>query len=101
SWAQIMRFHEWPKTIGAASHVIGIDGWGFWEAMMGGDGYGGPYDWENMPLEPGRDTTPDQMRAIGALMHDAGVGTGADYNYFGTYSSTTSAEIKSAFHYAE
>lgn len=101
AWAQIMRFHEWPKTIGAAGYPIGIDGYGFWETMMGGDGSGGPYDWANMPLEPDASVTPEQVVAIGALMHDAGVGTSVHYTYMGTFGSTTPAEIKDVFHYAE
>ncbi|HWA87015.1 MAG TPA: C10 family peptidase [Opitutus sp.] len=101
AWAQIMRFHQWPKTIGAASYVIGIDDWPYWEAMMGGDGLGGPYDWKNMPLTPNQSTTPAQTSAIGRLMHDAGVGTGADFTYYETYSTTTADEIKNVFHYAE
>jgi hypothetical protein len=101
AWAQIMRFHRWPKTIGYSSHIIGVDGYSFWDTMLGGDGYGGAYDWDNMPLVPDRTTTPAQIQAIGALMHDAGVGTGADYTYYGTYSTTTADEIKNVFHYAE
>ena len=101
AWAQIMRFHQWPKTIGVASYMIGVDGWPYWEPMMGGDGHGGPYDWENMPLTPDNAITGAQISAIGALMHDAGVGTGADYTYYGTYSTTTIDEIKNVFHYTE
>ncbi|HVU24653.1 MAG TPA: C10 family peptidase [Opitutus sp.] len=101
AWAQIMRFHQWPKTIGYSSHVIGVDDWPYWDTMMGGDGHGGAYDWANMPLAPDRTTTLVQIKAIAALLHDAGVGTGADFTYYGTYSTTTADEIKNTFHYAE
>ncbi len=101
AWAQIMRFHEWPKAIGVAGYPIGIDGYGYWEPMMGGNGAGGPYDWANMPLEPDASITPEQVIAIGALMHDAGVGTSVHYTYRGTFGSTTPDEIKNVFHYAE
>jgi hypothetical protein len=101
AWAQIMRFHEWPKTIGLSTYVIGIDDWPYWESTMGGDGHGGPYAWDKMPLEPGPLTTLEEIQAIAALMHDAGVGTGVDYTYFGTYGSTSVSEIKNVFHYAE
>lgn len=101
AWAQIMRFHAWPKVIGVASYGIGIDGYGYLEPMMGGDGRGGAYDWANMPLVPDGTTTIEQIKAIGALMHDAGVGTGVGYYYFGTYGTTSARAIKEVFHYAE
>jgi hypothetical protein len=102
TWAQIMRFHEWPKTaLGAVTCEIGIDGYRYWERLMGGDGEGGPYQWADMPLVPDATLTPNQILAIGALMHDAGVGTGVRYFYIGTYGSTDSHEVKSIFRYAE
>lgn len=101
AWAQIMRFHEWPKTIGNATYVVTVDGYYYRVPLMGGDGWGGAYDWTNMPLVPGADVTLEQIQAIAALVFDAGVGTGADYNYFGTYATTTPQHIKEVFHYAE
>ncbi len=101
AWAQIMRFHRWPEKIRGGEYQIGIDGWWYRATMMGSDGAGGPYDWDNMPLEPDATTTPEQIVALGALMYDAGVGTGAHYTYMGTYSSTTTDEIKHVFQYAE
>jgi hypothetical protein len=102
TWAQIMRFHEWPKAaLGAVTCEIGIDGYGYRETLMGGDGEGGAYNWADMPLVPDASITPSQILAIGALMHDAGVGTGVGYFYFGTYGSTSSQEVKSIFRYAE
>lgn len=102
TWAQIMRFHEWPKAaLGVVTCEIGIDGYGYRERLMGGDGVGGAYKWADMPLVPDASITPNQILAIGALMHDAGVGTGVGYFYNGTYGSTSSHEVKTVFRYAE
>ncbi|ACB74538.1 peptidase C10 streptopain [Opitutus terrae PB90-1] len=103
AWAQIMRFHEWPKAPTPGLYTMAIGGWPLRVAMRGGDGNGGPYNWDAMPLVPGPEITLEQIQAIGALMLDAGIGTGADYypSYIGTFATNTAAAMKTVFRYAE
>ena len=48
-------------------------------SLQGGDGVGGPYDWNNMVLDPNASTTDVQRRAIGALTSDSGIAVHMEY----------------------
>jgi hypothetical protein len=77
--AQIMRYHQYPTTgIGTNTFYIKINnGDPCSHSTRGGDGSGGAYYWDQMPLVPNSicgSITETQRLAIGALCHDAGVG---------------------------
>ncbi len=98
--AQIMRFHEWPKTgVGTASFTIRVDGPTQSRALRGGDGLGGPYDWASMVLDPDASITEVQRKAIGALMHDVGVATNMDYSSGGSGSNLHPDVFRDVFGY--
>ena len=101
AWAQIMRYHQWPSTgVGTSSFTISVDGVSQQRALRGGDGAGGPYDWANMALVPGRTITATQCQAIGALLHDAGVANNMSYAPGGSGAYLHTSAIKSVFHFA-
>jgi hypothetical protein len=78
--AQIMRYHRWPTTgVGTGTFDIRIRGALYEDTYRtrGGDGAGGAYNWDQMPLVPNSicgTITEAQRKAIGALCYDAGVG---------------------------
>jgi len=79
--AQLMRYYKFPKS-GVGTHWPGISiyidyiPW-LWQ-LRGGDGSGGPYDWDHMPAAP---YNPSELerQAIGALTADAGVASHMNY----------------------
>jgi len=82
--AQLMRYYEYPTNgIGVHEFTITI-GWPTGPAQQvftrGGDGLGGPYNWDLMPYEPNCDSTELQRQAIGALCYDAGVSMNQTYS---------------------
>lgn len=78
--AQLMRYHRYPTIgVGTPSFSISVDGSSENRSLRGGDGNGGSYDWDNMPLVPDDSTTEKQRQAIGALTHDLGVSVRMDY----------------------
>lgn len=100
--AQIMRFHQWPKTgVGTASFTIrvGTNATAESRSLRGGDGLGGPYDWESMVLDPDDTITEVQRKAIGALMHDVGVATNMDYSSSGSGSNLHVDVFRTVFGY--
>jgi hypothetical protein len=100
AWAQIMKFHRWPSAIGAQSTVITVDGTPQNRSLRGGDGQGGAYDWDNMVNRPDGTTTLTQRQAIGALLHDAGVGINMKYTSHSSSAFLGSTAIRNTFHYA-
>ncbi|AQQ72417.1 Streptopain precursor [Limihaloglobus sulfuriphilus] len=79
--AQILRHHQFPaQGIGVLSNTIEVDGHEQTAQTRGGDGSGGPYDWQNMPHVPSSSMTQAQRQAIGALCYDAGVACQMSYN---------------------
>ena len=69
--AQIMRYFQYPTgNIGTASYTITVDGTPRLEALRGGNGSGGPYNWGAMPTRPWLGATLAERQAIGALTHD-------------------------------
>ena len=71
--SQLMRFYQLPSSsVGTASFTITVDGSSRSEALMGGNGAGGAYNWAQMPLVPDGTTMDTQRQAIGRLLHDTG-----------------------------
>jgi hypothetical protein len=71
--AQVLNYFQWPKVgVGTNAFTIGIKGVDHTARLRGGDGLGGPYQWQSMPADP-TSPTADQCQAIGALTSDAGV----------------------------
>lgn len=73
--AQIMRYYEYPQgPVGRAGFWIRTEDSDWYAAYMrGGNGYGGPYYWNEMMLIPDCSITETQRRAIGALLYDAAI----------------------------
>lgn len=100
AWAQIMRFHRWPQLIGPQSIDITVDKATQSRPMRGGDGNGGAYAWGQMVNDPTVAVTLEQRQAIGALLHDAGVGLGMQYAPDSSGANLRSDRIKEVFKYA-
>ena len=101
--SQLMRFHQSPTTsVGTATYTITVDDVSRSEALMGGDGAGGPYDWASMTLVPASGVTTAQCQAIGRLMHDAGAAVNMDYtaDSSGTDTLKSATALKSTFGYS-
>ena len=64
---QLMLYHRWPSD--------GIGG-----GYLGGDGSGGPYDWDLMPYVPDDGLTTAERQMIGRLCRDAGEAVDMDYS---------------------
>jgi hypothetical protein len=78
--AQLMRYYQKPAAgVGTASFQIWVAGESRTEKLRGGDGNGGGYNWNKMPLVPDASLTDAQRQAIGALTHDAGVAVNMSY----------------------
>lgn len=77
SMAQIMRYFRYPVGgIGVHEFEITVDGVLRTVQTRGGNGVGGPYRWDDMPLKPHSDCsalTQIHRQAIGALCYDAAI----------------------------
>ena len=83
--AQLMRYHSWPLVpVGAGPFLISVNGISRTDTLLGGDGSGGVYEWNNMILDPDASTDDIYRRAIGALTHDAGVAVHTNYTDLGS-----------------
>ncbi len=88
--AQLMRYHEYPTDpIGVREFMISVSGSrGEQKAFTrGGDGLGGPYNWNAMVLRPESNCgalSEANRQAIGALCYDAGVAVEAVYTSNGS-----------------
>ena len=100
AWAQIMRYFAYPtQAIGTASFNIQVDGEAATRNLRGGDGSGGPYNWDQMPLAPGPDTTELEQRAIGALLADIGAACNTSYFPEGSAAAMSDAVLTQVFQY--
>jgi len=91
--AQLMRFFEYPTDgIGIHTFIIKVDGTPQDANTRGGDGEGGPYNWDQMMLVPDCNITTIQRQAIGALCYDAGVSAHTVYNAGGSGSTPLDAK---------
>ncbi|MCE5186973.1 MAG: C10 family peptidase [Planctomycetaceae bacterium] len=83
--AQVMRYNQHPSgSVGVSAFSISVNGNYYTAYTRGGDGAGGPYQWTNMPLDPGPFTNDIQRQAIGALCHDAGLTVNMSYSPSGS-----------------
>ena len=101
--AQLMRHFQFPTSgVGAAGFSITYDGNGLTYYLHGGNTYGGPYVWSNMPLVPTDSTPAVQLQAIGALVADAGATVNMSYSASGSSSSphTAKNQLVSTFQFA-
>ncbi len=100
--AQLMRYYTRPMTgVGTPYFYIYIDGMYTRVPLRGGDGAGGPYDWNNMVLNPDASTTDIQRQAIGSLTYDAGVAVHMQYTATssGAYTKYVPIALKDTFGY--
>jgi hypothetical protein len=103
--AQLMRYHQHPNDpcgIGKLQFQIWVNGNPQPAWTRGGDGNGGPYDFNSMVYEPNCNTTQAQRQAIGALCYDAGVSVNMSYGPGASAASLTSAKtaLKNPFMYS-
>ena len=93
--AQVMYTHRHPAAgVGTPSFPIRVNGVDQTRALRGGDGAGGPYDWDAMVAVPGPGITSASCQAIGALTHDAGVA--AKMRYSSAESGTGTEDARDA-----
>jgi hypothetical protein len=98
-----MRYHKHPTDgVGTPSFTIYVDGDEQDASLRGGDGSGGPYDWENMVLDPSQGLTEAQRQAIGSLTYDAGVAVRMQYtsNASGAWLGYCDMEFVDTFGYS-
>lgn len=85
--AQLMYYHQYPQYgVGTGSFAVRVDGNGRTLSLRGGNGSGGTYRWDLMPLACDCLTTETQRQAIGALCYDAGVACHTEYGSQGSSS---------------
>jgi len=88
--SQLMRYHQFPKVrVGTPTFTIKVDGRERLEFLRGGDGRGRAYDWNKMVPVPDKNTTDDQLQAIGALTHDAGAAIKMEYTSANSSANTS------------
>ncbi len=106
--AQLMRLHQYPtepndddpnETDGKRKFLIE------WfdthssslitEPMLlrGGDGNGGPYQWDKMPNVPSCNSTVIERQAVGNICYDAGIACDMLYTEFGSSSNMNDAKL--------
>ena len=98
--AQIMRHYQYPTAgIGSISFGYTVNTVPQTAYTLGGDNFGGPYNWANMPLIPAIGVTTAQQQAIGALCHDAGIAVHMAYtsSYSGAYMSDALTALSTTF----
>ena len=101
AFGQILRYFEYPtRGVGTASYDIKVDGNSQKKKLLGGDGRGGAYDWENMTDGPRVDSA-ESRRAIGRLLNDTGVSVHMQYTSGGSGARTTAIAdaLKGTFFY--
>ncbi len=96
SLAQVMKYFEYPTSrIGANPYTIYVNGVEQTANTLGGDGFGGPYDWAQMFSNPDCGSySDDSWQAVGALCYDAGLAV--RMNYTSTVSTTDTRRAKNA-----
>jgi len=81
---QLMKFYEYPSYgIGVHNLEVFVDDVPRSYNTRGGDGIGGPYNWNLMELVPNCSTTSAQREAIGALCYDVGLAARTHYSSSG------------------
>jgi hypothetical protein len=97
AWAQLMRYYRYPtRPVGTRSCSIRVDGVATSRNLRGGDGAGGAYRWDLMPLVPASPSTAER-EAIGALVADIGVASGTSFAPGGSGAWTSEQTLKDTF----
>lgn len=102
--AQLMRFHKWPvQAIGDLQSWITVNGRIQMAKFRGGDGQGGAYNFEQMPLSPYEGLREEQLQALGTLTYDAGISLNMSYTQKGgfTDASRTARALKQTFKFGQ
>ena len=114
--AQVMKFFEWPKSkvevgdhwyIGrvtpqgasATTWRMGLDPdtgdrYDALDPAFTGPGFGGPYDWANMPALPSQVVSDAQRQAIGQLTRDCGISLRVKYAPTGSSASGYTIKLR-------
>jgi hypothetical protein len=80
SMGQVLRYFKHPQAgIGAKTFSFAVDDKARSGTTRGGDGRGGPYKWDGMPLRPGGAATTAERQNIGALLFDIGISVKSNY----------------------
>lgn len=100
--AQVFRYFQHPKTgIGIKPCTFEVNGVKTSAYTRGGDGQGGPYKWDSMPLIPDEATITDtECQNIGALLSDIGMAIGAHYTSNETAAAFDMQAIENIFQYS-
>lgn len=99
--AQLMRFHEYPRSAVTAQTFLCYIGEDFNPTNM--TMKGGTYDWRNMPIAPASTISDVECEAIGRLCYDVGVSMRMAYGFSGEMSGAVGGfefePLKSVFSY--
>jgi hypothetical protein len=113
--AQLMNYHQYPSEPNDYDPNEPDGKRKFWISVItegepqidqrflrGGDGFGGPYRWDQMVNWPDCYITLEQRQAMGALCYDAGISTGMVYSDAGSgaYSWLIPEALQEAFNYS-
>lgn len=101
--AQLMRYYRFPSTgVGPLEFTIYSNGSPLTYYLLGGNGSGGPYLWDNMPVVPPSTPSLAQRQAIGALIADAAASVQMSYTATNSSASPRNAKnaLLSTFKYA-
>jgi hypothetical protein len=106
--AQLMYFYQYPNAgVGTAMFDVSYADTSsepsntLYLALRGGDGYGGPYDWNDMPTNANSPSLI-QCEAVGALTYDAGVAVHMQYTLAdsGAFMNDAQTALLNTFQYA-
>jgi hypothetical protein len=101
--AQLMYYFQCPSTnVGTPCFTVTVNGNSIGYNLRGGNGKGGPYDWNDMPLAPDYySLSQTQAQAVGALTRDAGVAIHMQYTASASeaYMTDAKAALVSTFQY--
>ncbi len=101
AWAQIMRYFHYPtQPVGTNAFSIRVDGVETTRTLRGGNGSGGPYLWDSMPLRPSASTLLQERQAIGSLCSDIGIACGTAYEDAGSSAGMRKDILKTVFFYS-
>jgi len=99
-YAQIFRYFQYPtRSIGTNAFTVSVDGVSRTVRLRGGDGLGGAYRWDLMPLNPESGVPELQRQAIGALCADIGTAKGMSYTASSSSAGIRGDVFKSTFFY--
>lgn len=99
--AQLMRYYSYPTgPVGVKTFTVTVGSTLQTATLMGGDGFGGPYNWGNMPLDYNYPSL-SQAKAVGALIADVGASVNMVYDFdsSGADLSLAATVLPSVFQY--